>query len=106
MFTVGTPAAGASTMPLDELPTAGVPTVNIGDRQLGRLRAASIIDCPADQALILAALKSIFNGRFHAADFTEPPYGRGGASDKIAQILGDIDLQRAFPKHFHDLTIP
>jgi len=99
-------AVGNSSSGIVEAPAAGVPTVNIGDRQLGRLRAASIIDCPADQALILAALKSIFNGRFHAADFTEPPYGRGGASDKIAKILGNIDLQRAFPKHFHDLTIP
>ena len=46
---------GNSSSGILEAPAVGVPSVNIGDRQLGRLRAASIIDCPADQAAILAA---------------------------------------------------
>jgi UDP-N-acetylglucosamine 2-epimerase len=78
--------------------------VNIGDRQLGRLRAASIIDCAADQDAILASLRSILEGRFHFDAASEPPYGRGGASQRITDILQTIDLKRAFPKRFWDLT--
>src|SRR5665213_3807488 len=55
---------GNSSSGILEAPAVGTPSVNIGDRQLGRLRAASIIDCPADQVVILAALQSILEGRF------------------------------------------
>ncbi len=97
---------GNSSSGILEAPAAGVPSVNIGDRQQGRLRAASIIDCPADQTAILASLRSILEGRFRPDVSSEPPYGRGGASEKIAGTLRKIDLKNAFPKHFHDLTLP
>jgi UDP-hydrolysing UDP-N-acetyl-D-glucosamine 2-epimerase len=97
---------GNSSSGILEAPAVGIASVNIGDRQLGRLRAASIIDCPADQTEILAALRSILEGRFHPDVSRAPPYGRGGASEKIAGSLQRIDLTRAFPKHFHDLASP
>jgi UDP-hydrolysing UDP-N-acetyl-D-glucosamine 2-epimerase len=97
---------GNSSSGILEAPAVGTPSVNIGDRQLGRLRAPSIIDCPADPTAILAALQSILEGRFHPDASSEPPYGRGGASEKIAGTLRKIDLKRAFPKHFHDLAVP
>ena len=97
---------GNSSSGIVEAPAAGVPTINIGDRQLGRLRAASIIDCPADSAAILASLESILAGRFCPDPSLPPPYGLGGASDRIAGTLRKIDIRRAFPKHFHDLVEP
>jgi UDP-hydrolysing UDP-N-acetyl-D-glucosamine 2-epimerase len=97
---------GNSSSGILEAPAVGIPSVNIGDRQLGRLRAASIIDCAADQTAILAGLRSILDGRFQPDGSRQPPYGRGGASEKIAGSLQRIDLTRAFPKHFHDLTSP
>jgi UDP-hydrolysing UDP-N-acetyl-D-glucosamine 2-epimerase len=96
---------GNSSSGILEAPAVGVPSINIGDRQQGRLRAASIIDCPADSAAILAALRTILEGRFQPEPGTEPPYGRGGASEKIAGTLRKIDLTGAFPKHFHDLAV-
>jgi UDP-hydrolysing UDP-N-acetyl-D-glucosamine 2-epimerase len=95
---------GNSSSGIVEAPSVGVPSINIGDRQLGRLRAASIIDCPADPAAIRAALGAILEGRFRADPDEVPPYGRGGASEKIAGTLRKIDLRAAFPKHFHDLA--
>ena len=95
---------GNSSSGIVEAPSVGVPSINIGDRQLGRLRAASLIDCPADTAAIRAALRSIFEGRFRPDPNAVPPYGRGGASEKIAGTLRTIDLRDAFPKHFHDLA--
>src|SRR5262249_38266434 len=97
---------GNSSSGILEAPAVGVPSVNIGDRQLGRLRAASIIDCPADQSAILAAVQSILKGRFHRDMSGDPPYGRGGASEKIAGTLRKVDLRSAFRKHFHDLATP
>lgn len=96
---------GNSSSGILEAPAVGVPTINIGDRQKGRLRAASIIDCPADSHLILASLRSIFEGRFRPDPAHVPPYGRGGASEAIAGTLRKIELKRAFPKHFHDLAV-
>ncbi|MGY8683036.1 UDP-N-acetylglucosamine 2-epimerase [Bradyrhizobium sp. UFLA05-153] len=97
---------GNSSSGILEAPAVGVPTINIGDRQKGRLRAASIIDCPADSHFILASLQRIFEGRFQPDPAHLPPYGRGGASEAIAGTLRKIDLKRAFPKHFHDLAGP
>lgn len=95
---------GNSSSGILEAPAVGVPTIDIGDRQKGRLRAASIIDCPADSHLILASLRRIFEGRFQPDPAVAPPYGRGGASEAIAGTLRKIDLRQAFPKHFHDLA--
>ncbi|OKO85299.1 UDP-N-acetylglucosamine 2-epimerase [Bradyrhizobium sp. AS23.2] len=95
---------GNSSSGIIEAPAVGVPSINIGDRQKGRLRAASIIDCPADSAIILSGLRRIFEGRLQADPAHVPPYGRGGASEAIAGTLRTIDLGRAFPKHFHDLA--
>jgi UDP-hydrolysing UDP-N-acetyl-D-glucosamine 2-epimerase len=97
---------GNSSSGILEAPAVGIPSVNIGDRQFGRLRAASIIDCPADGTAILVSLRSILDGRFHPDGSQLPPYGRGGASEKIARSLQKIELTRAFPKHFHDLAAP
>ena len=95
---------GNSSSGIVEAPAASVPSINIGDRQSGRLRAASIIDCPADPAAIGAALRTILEGRFRIDPNEQPPYGRGGASEKIAGTLRRIELETAFPKHFHDLA--
>jgi UDP-hydrolysing UDP-N-acetyl-D-glucosamine 2-epimerase len=97
---------GNSSSGIAEAPAVGTPSINIGDRQLGRLRAPSIIDCPADQTAILEALRSILDGRFHPDASHDPPYGRGGASEKIAGIIRKFDLKYAFPKHFRDLAVP
>jgi UDP-hydrolysing UDP-N-acetyl-D-glucosamine 2-epimerase len=97
---------GNSSSGILEAPAVGAPSINIGDRQQGRLRAASIIDCPADSAAILAALDDILAGRFRPDPSLVPPYGRGGASQRIAGTLQEIDLRGAFPKYFHDLGVP
>lgn len=93
---------GNSSSGILEAPAVGVPSINIGDRQLGRLRATSVIDCPPDSTAIFVSLTRILEGKFQP-DPAPPPYGRGGASEKIADILRCIDIRAAFPKHFHDL---
>lgn len=94
---------GNSSSGILEAPAVGTPSINVGDRQSGRLRATSIIDCAVDQAEISAALSLVLEGRFQPDPSIEPPYGRGGASNRIANLLQSIDLNKAFPKSFYDL---
>ena len=98
---------GNSSSGMIEAPAMGVPTVNLGDRQKGRLRAASIIDCgetaPEITAAVTAALDPEFRRR---ARQQVPPLGQGGASTRIKDILAEADLTGILQKHFHDWKGP
>jgi UDP-hydrolysing UDP-N-acetyl-D-glucosamine 2-epimerase len=95
---------GNSSSGILEAPAVGIPSVNIGDRQLGRLRANSIIDCDIDEQEIASAIRSILSGNFHPDSSVPPPYGSGGASRRIADIVRRVDIGSAFPKPaFFDL---
>lgn len=95
---------GNSSSGIIEAPAVQVPTVNIGPRQRGRLRAASVIDCATGRAAISAAISRALSPEFQAlAKTATSPLGRGGASVKIAQALRDWPLDDLLMKSFHDL---
>lgn len=95
---------GNSSSGLIEAPALGIPTVNIGDRQKGRLRCASVIDCEDDAAAIANSIRTALDPAFRAeAAHIETPYGRGGAAEKIADILAGVDLAQLRTKPFHDI---
>ncbi|MDX2221456.1 MAG: UDP-N-acetylglucosamine 2-epimerase, partial [Rhodospirillaceae bacterium] len=95
---------GNSSSGLVEAPALNTPTVNIGDRQKGRLRAASVIDCAEDAGSISAAIAQALDPTFRAgAAHVAPPYGRGGAATRIAAILADCDPAQLSRKRFHDI---
>jgi len=95
---------GNSSSGLTEAPSFGNPSVNIGERQRGRLRAASVIDCAADRRAIAEALRKLFSAEFQAvAKSARNPYGEGGASEKIVRILAEVPLAGLLAKSFHDL---
>lgn len=93
---------GNSSSGIIEAPALGVPTVNIGPRQGGRLRAASIIDCPEDGGAIAAAILRALDPDFRAG-WPSPLslYGEGDASARIAAILAEAPLDLIKP--FRDL---
>ncbi len=95
---------GNSSSGLTEAPALKRPSVNIGERQKGRLRAASVIDCDEDAASIRAAIARALSPEFReqAASAT-PVYGQGDASRRIKEILVNVDLTALVQKHFHDL---
>jgi GDP/UDP-N,N'-diacetylbacillosamine 2-epimerase (hydrolysing) len=96
---------GNSSSGLTEVPSFGKGTVNIGDRQRGRLKAASVIDCAPDRGAIVAALNRLFSPAFRATLTTvHNPYGEGGASEKIVRLLKDYPMEFILKKSFHDLT--
>jgi UDP-hydrolysing UDP-N-acetyl-D-glucosamine 2-epimerase len=96
---------GNSSSGLIEAPSFGLPVVNVGERQAGRLRAANVIDVAAGRDAILGGIRRALAPAFRAslADL-QNPYGDGHASERIAATLASIPLDRAFmTKRFHDL---
>jgi len=86
---------GNSSSGIMETASFALPTVNIGERQRGRERAANVIDVAANRGAILAAMV-----RARSREFREPlrgmpnPYGDGDASEKIVEVLTSSPLGR------------
>ena len=96
---------GNSSSGLAEAPSLGIGTVNIGDRQRGRLKATSVIDCPPQREAIRSAIHTLYSPSFrHDLAKVENPYGCGGASEKIVQILQDVNFEGLLKKTFYDVT--
>jgi GDP/UDP-N,N'-diacetylbacillosamine 2-epimerase (hydrolysing) len=96
---------GNSSSGLAEAPSFGKATVNIGERQQGRLRAESVIDCPAERGAIAEALERIYSPEFRiAASSARNPYGDGGASERIVDALASQSLDGIVRKKFHDIA--
>ncbi len=94
---------GNSSSGIVEAPALDTPCVNIGERQKGRLRAASIIDCePTASAVSAAIRKALDPGFLDAAGNTPPPYGSGGASARIVEILKSAEPDELKAKVFRD----
>lgn len=97
---------GNSSSGLIEAPSFRLPTVNVGDRQGGRLRAASVIDCPCRRAAVAAALARALDPAFRAglAGLVNP-YGDGGAAPRIVSVLRNVGLAGLAVKRFRDLAV-
>lgn len=96
---------GNSSSGLAEVPSFGKGTVNIGDRQRGRLKADSVIDAAPDRDAIAEALRRLYSPQFQQRLSTvENPYGRGGAAEKIVQVLRTHSLDSIVRKPFYDLV--
>ena len=95
---------GNSSSGLTEAPSFKKGTINIGDRQKGRLQANSVINCGPNAIEISQALNQLYSEDFQASLIhASSPYGEGGASKKILSILKNIDLNGVLKKSFYDL---
>lgn len=99
---------GNSSSGIIETPAFQVPTVNIGDRQRGRLQSDSIINCASDTDSIVSAIKTALSDEHRKVCKTViSPYGNGNAGKLIAEktvdiiLNGNIDLK----KKFYDLKV-
>lgn len=95
---------GNSSSGIIEAPSFGIATVNIGDRQQGRIRSASVIDCPPRREPIINALNKALDPVFRAtlAEVANP-YGDGHAASRIHSVLRDFPLENLIRKHFYDM---
>jgi GDP/UDP-N,N'-diacetylbacillosamine 2-epimerase (hydrolysing) len=98
---------GNSSSGLAEAPSMGIATIDIGDRQKGRLSASSVINCEPTQQSISRALSTVFDPSFRSTlTSAKNPYGSGGASKKIAEIIKNHDLKDLLKKSFFNLDFP
>ncbi len=95
---------GNSSSGILEVPTLKKATINIGNRQLGREMAESVINCELDSGSIAKSIDEIYSKNFKVVlSKVSNPYGRGGASLKIFEEIKKSDLSNLVVKSFHDL---
>ena len=95
---------GNSSSGLIETPTFKKGTVNIGDRQRGRLQASSVINCAPTRADILAAIQKLYDADFKSRlKDVVSPYGEGGASERIVALVKTVQLENLLKKRFFDV---
>lgn len=97
---------GNSSSGLAEVPSFKKGTINIGDRQRGRLLAKSIISCKPECSEIRAAIKRLYTQEFQELLLSVVnPYGEGGASKKIIEVIRSVDLGGLLKKAFYDISV-
>ena len=99
---------GNSSSGIVEVPSFKIPTINIGDRQLGRIQAKSIINCRPIEKEIIDSIKYGMSLEFqNKLQETKNPYGDGDTSDKIIKITKDYLLNKRLmlKKKFFDMKI-
>ena len=94
---------GNSSSGIIETPAFGIPTVNIGDRQRGRLQSESIVNCSPDRDSIVGAIRIALSEEHRAISRkVNSPYGDGRAAGRIAEkaietvMAETIDLKKTF----------
>lgn len=91
---------GNSSSGLYEAPSLGKPAVNIGDRQKGRLQAASVVNCDPEAGAIARAIAQALS---MDASGVASPYGDGNSASRIRDILKRVvDPRALLKKRFHD----
>ena len=95
---------GNSSSGLLEAPSFKIGTIDIGDRQKGRIKADNVINCLPEKVFIDAALKKLYSGDFKKTLRTvKNPYESDNTSKKIVNIIKDIDLSNILKKSFFDI---
>ncbi len=99
---------GNSSSGIIEAPCLGVPTVNIGDRQKGRLMPESVICCTTEKDAIVGAIKKAMSDDLREKiKNMDNPFGDGDTSEKITEVLRETfekspDL--GVSKKFYDIS--
>ena len=95
---------GNSSSGLLEAPIFKIGTINIGDRQRGRIQADSVIDCMPIVEDIRYALKELYSQTFQKKiKAVKSPYGNGGATERILEVIREYPLNGILKKFFYDL---
>ena len=92
---------GNSSSGVIEAPAQRVPTVNIGERQKGRLMADSILQSEENAEAIVSSIKNALNkDRSRITSI----YGQGDTAQRVVEILEKTDLNKLLPKRFFDIS--
>ena len=94
---------GNSSSGIIEIPSFGIPSINLGDRQEGRLRSKSVIDCKINQKDFK---NSLIKGLSHKFNFKirkfRNPYYKKNSCEKLIKILKNLNIKESKKKIFYD----
>ena len=94
---------GNSSSGVIEVPSFNIPTINIGDRQSGRIKAKSVIDCKNDiKSFKLALNKSLSKSFLREIKFSKNPYYKKNCSKNLINILKRIKIKNETAKKFYE----
>ena len=94
---------GNSSSGIIEAPVLKIPTINIGDRQSGRIKPDSVIDCqPFKEDILSAVTKAISDSFQKNLENLKNPYGDGHTAEKIVKIIDDFQIE-IIEKTFYDI---
>lgn len=95
---------GNSSSGIIEVPSFGIPTLNIGDRQKGRIAAKSVVNCGTSKEEIAIGLQTILSETVQEkAKKRSNPYEKEGTTDAILQVLRSIPIENLIQKSFYNL---
>jgi UDP-N-acetylglucosamine 2-epimerase len=95
---------GNSSSGLIEVPSFGIPTINIGDRQKGRVAGPTVINTGTNYKEISESIKKALSTEFrNDIKSKENPYDQGYSSDKIIKVLKEYPLENILKKKFYNL---
>lgn len=93
---------GNSSSGITEAPSLRVPTINVGDRQRGRVRSPSVLDVACDEQEIVGAIRKALSPDWRARVDEQPlPFGDGHATERILAVLKAWVPPRPARKVFH-----
>ena len=94
IMSVASVMVGNSSSGIIEAPSLGLPVVNIGIRQQGRERGNNVIDVGHNKLEIIRAAEKALKDKEFLAEVRkcQSPYGDGKAGQRIAEILGKIEI--------------
>lgn len=97
-------AVGNSSSGIIEVPSFGIPTLNIGDRQKGRLASKSVVNSGTSKEEVIVGLKYCLSEKMQkAANNYENPYAKPNTAQLIFQELKIVELKGLNLKTFYDL---
>ena len=106
LLSISDAVVGNSSSGIIEAPSFGCATVNIGDRQKGRIQAASVINCRADRNEILASLEKAYSAEFRKNIATAlNPYEGKDTAERILSIVKSFPLDSIAQKTFYDIEV-
>jgi GDP/UDP-N,N'-diacetylbacillosamine 2-epimerase (hydrolysing) len=95
---------GNSSSGLIEVPSFKKATINIGDRQKGRVQAKSVISCKPEMKAIIESIQTALSDEFQLQlQNVENPYGEGNSSYKIVEAIQNASIQNILKKEFYNL---
>ena len=95
---------GNSSSGLLEVPSFGIPTLNIGDRQNGRIAAESVYNCAPDKESVLNGLDKVLSKEFRELAYVvRNPYEKANTAEEIFKVISTYPLDGLNQKHFFDI---